>query len=161
EGLGAHVLCWLDGTSRGRLAGCVRLTTFRRRTGTIGAADRPGQKRRTMTMNAFVDSALASNLAFTWLALLVEVSLKGLALLVLAGLCTLALRCASAAYRHLVWCAALGGLLALPVLVAVAPTWRLAVLPQLGATTASHPAAAASQHHAGSPTVASMVAGKV
>src|SRR5262249_29870481 len=60
EGTSANVLCRLDGASRGRLAGRVRLPTFRRGAGAIGAVDRPGQKGRTVTMNLLLDSAAPS-----------------------------------------------------------------------------------------------------
>lgn len=60
--------------------------------------------------------------------LLADASLKGAALLVLAGVYTLVMRRASAASRHMVWLAAVVALLVLPVLALVLPGWR--VLPQ-------------------------------
>jgi beta-lactamase regulating signal transducer with metallopeptidase domain len=62
---------------------------------------------------------------------LVDVALKGAVLLALAGLATAALWRASAAMRHLVWSLTMAGLLALPVLSALLPQWR--VLPQWSA----------------------------
>ena len=66
-------------------------------------------------------SALAAVLAWG--------ALKGALLLAAAGLATIALRDASAAARHAVWAVALSAALALPVLDALGPAWRLAVLP--------------------------------
>jgi TonB family protein len=63
------------------------------------------------------------------LALLFEASLKGTVFLLLAGACTLVLRRASAAARHLVWSAALGMMLALPIASLTVPAWNLAVIP--------------------------------
>ena len=62
------------------------------------------------------------------LPLLVDVSLKGVALLLAAAACALAMRRASAAARHLVWLAAVVALLGLPLLAAMLPGWR--VLPE-------------------------------
>ena len=59
------------------------------------------------------------------LPLLMDSALKGVALLTLAGLLSLVLRKASAAARHLVWLIALGALLALPMLSAMLPGWRV------------------------------------
>ena len=59
---------------------------------------------------------------------LADVALKGAVLLALAGLATAALWRASAAVRHLVWSLTMAGLLALPLLSALLPQWR--VLPQ-------------------------------
>ena len=50
---------------------------------------------------------------------------KGTVLVAAAWVASLALRRASAATRHLVWCAALAGLLLLPVLLAVVPWWTV------------------------------------
>lgn len=58
---------------------------------------------------------------------LLALGLKGTALLGIAWLCTVALRRRSAATRHAVWCAALLGLLLLPVAAAVLPAWRVPV----------------------------------
>ena len=59
------------------------------------------------------------------LAYLIEAALKGTALLTLAALVVLALRRGSAAHRHLAWACALAGLVALPILLAVLPGWRV------------------------------------
>jgi beta-lactamase regulating signal transducer with metallopeptidase domain len=60
-----------------------------------------------------------------WLAMLLDASLKGLALCLAAAGAAFLLRRASAAARHLVWRLAFVGLLALPVLAAVVPEWRV------------------------------------
>lgn len=61
------------------------------------------------------------------LALLIEAALKGSALLLVAAALTFVLRRRSAAVRHLVWGVALAALLALPALLTVMPSWRVAV----------------------------------
>jgi hypothetical protein len=63
-----------------------------------------------------------------WVAMLLDVSLKGLIILGAAGVVTLAMRKFSATARHMVWLLAMTSLLALPVLSAVLPGW--AILPQ-------------------------------
>ncbi len=63
------------------------------------------------------------------LNVLLDASIKGLVVLVFAGVAALALRKATAALRHLVWSLALGSLLCLPVLSAALPQWRIAILP--------------------------------
>jgi len=60
-----------------------------------------------------------------WLAALVDCSLKGLVLCVVAAVAAVALRRSSAAARHLVWRLALAGLLVLPLLAALLPSWRV------------------------------------
>ncbi|MBI3696152.1 MAG: M56 family metallopeptidase [Acidobacteria bacterium] len=55
-------------------------------------------------------------------------SVKGTALLALAWMVSLAIRRASAAARHLLWSMALGGLLALPLLLLVMPAWHVRVV---------------------------------
>jgi len=63
---------------------------------------------------------------FTWS---LEVALKVMLFLALAGLATLAWRRASAAQRHLVWTVAVIGVLLLPLLSAVFPAWRVVRMP--------------------------------
>ena len=57
--------------------------------------------------------------------ILIDVAVKGLIALCVAGLLTLAMRRASAAMRHLVWCLAAVSLLALPVLSTLLPAWHI------------------------------------
>jgi beta-lactamase regulating signal transducer with metallopeptidase domain len=57
--------------------------------------------------------------------LAIDVLLKATIILAIAGLATWCLRKASAAVRHAVWSVALGSLLALPLLSASLPAWRL------------------------------------
>ncbi|HSS49336.1 MAG TPA: hypothetical protein VLX28_10350, partial [Thermoanaerobaculia bacterium] len=60
-----------------------------------------------------------------WLAALLDASLKGLVLCLAAAAAALAMRRSSAAARHLVWRLAMAGLLALPVLAPLLPSWRV------------------------------------
>ncbi|HEY8210447.1 MAG TPA: M56 family metallopeptidase [Myxococcaceae bacterium] len=60
---------------------------------------------------------------------LADATVKATALLLAAALATLLVRRASAASRHFVWSLAAAGALALPLLVAFLPSWRVAVLP--------------------------------
>ena len=57
--------------------------------------------------------------------MLTDASLKSAALLLLAGVCVLFMRRASAAARHMVWLAAVLALLLVPVLSIVLPGWRV------------------------------------
>lgn len=57
--------------------------------------------------------------------ILLDASLKGIAILALAGLATLAMQRVSAAARHLVWSFGIGGLLLLPVASVVLPGWHV------------------------------------
>lgn len=65
-----------------------------------------------------------------WLVPLAEVALKGSVLVAVAAAITLALRKARASLRHLVWSAALAGMIAVPVLSLVLPHWSLPLLPR-------------------------------
>jgi beta-lactamase regulating signal transducer with metallopeptidase domain len=62
------------------------------------------------------------------LPMLLDASLKSAVLLMVAGVCALAMHRASAAARHVVWVAAVVALLLVPVLSVVLPRWH--VLPQ-------------------------------
>jgi|GEM_PF-1086714 len=77
-----------------------------------------------------------------WLAFLAEMAIKSTLVLVAAYAVSIALGRASAAARHLVWTAALGALLVLPLLSLALPAWRVAVPPP--ATIAATPARLAS-----------------
>ncbi|HVE85929.1 MAG TPA: M56 family metallopeptidase, partial [Myxococcales bacterium] len=59
----------------------------------------------------------------------VDASVKVTVLLLAAALATVLVRRAPAAARHFVWSLAVAGALALPVLGALLPSWRVAVLP--------------------------------
>src|SRR5262245_27174872 len=59
----------------------------------------------------------------TWLALLLETSLKASLILAVATLATFALRRHSAAIRHLVWSVALFSCAALPLISLIMPRW--------------------------------------
>ncbi|MBL8203806.1 MAG: M56 family metallopeptidase [Blastocatellia bacterium] len=65
---------------------------------------------------------------YSW-QLLLELTIKAVMILAVAGLLSVLLRNASAALRHSIWSLALGGLLLLPVLTLVVPAWRVAILP--------------------------------
>lgn len=64
------------------------------------------------------------------LALLLDVTLKGVVVLLFAFGLEMLLRRAAASLRHLGWTLAMAGLVALPLLVAFLPTWQLPILPQ-------------------------------
>ena len=57
--------------------------------------------------------------------LLLDVAIKGVVLLLVASALVISLRNASAATRHLVWCAAVCGLLVLPVVSSIVPKWTV------------------------------------
>jgi beta-lactamase regulating signal transducer with metallopeptidase domain len=61
--------------------------------------------------------------------ILLDLALKSVVLLLLAGGAAWALRHSSAALRHLVWSVALAGLLVLPALALALPSWRVELLP--------------------------------
>ncbi len=65
-------------------------------------------------------------------AILIGISLKSAAILAVAWLVALLLRGRSAAARHLVWTSAAAAILALPLLSAALPSWRVAVPQALG-----------------------------
>lgn len=72
-----------------------------------------------------------ANLSFYtqgWLNVLIDVSIKGAVILILAGAIVFALRRASAATRHMIWNLALAALLALPFLSFMLPALPVPVL---------------------------------
>lgn len=81
---------------------------------------------------------------------LLDAALRGAVLLLLAWAATRLMRRASAASRHLVWSAALAGVVLLPVLGVVVPRWR--VLPVPGALAPAAQPAAVSPSAAPAPS---------
>ena len=73
-------------------------------------------------------SSLASSGA---LLFLLDLLLKSALILAIAGLCTSLMRHKSASARHAVWGVALIGLLFLPVLVGLLPSWHIDLLPEI------------------------------
>ncbi len=80
-------------------------------------------------MMAFLQSAAFDAFCQRTLALLLDSTVKGVFILALAALVSLALRRRSAALRHVVWVTAFAGLLLLPLIVRVVPAWQLALIP--------------------------------
>jgi beta-lactamase regulating signal transducer with metallopeptidase domain len=70
--------------------------------------------------------------------ILVEATVRGTLILVAGALVVHAMRKSSAAARHLVWCAGLFGILALPVMTRVLPEWSVSVPEQFGALAPAH-----------------------
>jgi bla regulator protein blaR1 len=76
-------------------------------------------------------------MSLQWLALLLDVSVKGILVLALAGMAlSLGRRCA-AAVRHLVWSLALLGLAAMPLLTLALPQLSVPILPAWGQSPAA------------------------
>ncbi|MGH7595421.1 MAG: M56 family metallopeptidase [bacterium] len=82
-------------------------------------------------MLSLFDAIGASTHMTTWLTILLDASWKSAVLLLAALLLSVLLRRAAAATRHLVWSLALIGLLALPVLSFILPTWSVPLVPQV------------------------------
>src|SRR6185436_4650543 len=109
--------------------------------GPAGRLDRRLSKGRTLNMQ---------------LEALSEIAVKGALVVVLSGLLCTALRRMPAAVRHAIWCAALAGLLALPILQIVLPALSVPVpLPQtaIGASLIE-PVAVAAPEMAAAPALA-------
>ena len=77
------------------------------------------------------------------LPLLGGIFAKASAILLLGGLCALLARGASAASRHMIWTLTLGGALAVPLVSAVVPRWRIPIDLALAPWVQSAPAAVA------------------
>ncbi|MDX1547456.1 MAG: M56 family metallopeptidase [Rhodothermales bacterium] len=77
------------------------------------------------------DPASLDALARGTLALLLDLTLKGVLLLAFAGIVAALLRRAPASARHLAWSLALCGILLLPLFSAVLPGWHLAALTEI------------------------------
>ncbi|HEX8321808.1 M56 family metallopeptidase [Longimicrobium sp.] len=75
-----------------------------------------------------------------WLPLLAELAAKATLILLLAAAVSALLWRASAAVRHLVWCVAVIGVLALPVFSVVLPAWEVPLLPSTAAPASTAPA---------------------
>lgn len=71
------------------------------------------------------------------LSFLLVLTIRASLVLAAAGILTLALRRASAAWRHLIWATALTGVLLLPFATVFGPRWTLPILPGPTAATAS------------------------
>lgn len=89
---------------------------------------------------------LVTELSASWIATLGDAALKGTVLLVVAAAATRLMGRAPAAARHLVWTAALVGMLALPALGPVAPGLEVPLLPRIEVGP-RHPAARPPARH--------------
>lgn len=66
-----------------------------------------------------------------WIQLLLDTAIKGVLILVVAGVLVAMLKGASAAARHLLWSVAVVSLLTLPIFELVLPNWQVPVFPAL------------------------------
>ncbi len=74
-----------------------------------------------------------------WLSLALDLAIKASVILLATWVVSQTLRRASAATRHLAWTFAIVGLLALPILTATIPAWRLPMLPAAALASRSAP----------------------
>jgi beta-lactamase regulating signal transducer with metallopeptidase domain len=77
------------------------------------------------------------NEAVEWFQLLLDMALKGVFILLVAGALVATCKRASAAARHLLWSIAVACLLALPVFELVLPDWQVPVFPALLQSTSA------------------------
>jgi len=82
-------------------------------------------------MGTILQTILSSGGAGQCVTVLLDASMKGAVILVLAALLMLAMRRSCAAARHLVWFLALMSLALLPALSVALPAWHLPFLPEL------------------------------
>ena len=82
-------------------------------------------------MLGIIDLSSLSARSMEWVTVLVDASIKGMAVLLVAVLLRIALRRAPASARYLVWCLALGSVVALPLVSVIYPVWNLPILPQV------------------------------
>ncbi|MFQ5569950.1 MAG: M56 family metallopeptidase [Rhodothermales bacterium] len=82
-------------------------------------------------MISFFETVTLPTVAGTVFALLLDLTVKGVLLLALAGLLTTVFKRTSAASRHLIWALALCSVLLLPVLTVTLPAWRMPVVPEV------------------------------
>ena len=74
---------------------------------------------------------MLSQPSVTWLTIFLDISIKSIFVLAGAAMLSLILRQASAAMRHLVWLLAIAGLICLPMLSILLPTWQVPILPRI------------------------------
>ncbi|MFH1744360.1 MAG: M56 family metallopeptidase, partial [bacterium] len=89
-------------------------------------------------MMTLFDLSSLSVHSMDWLRVLVDISVKGTAVLLVACVLSLALRRASAASRHLVWGVAMAGVLCLPALSMILPGWQISIMPDVLTTATSY-----------------------
>jgi beta-lactamase regulating signal transducer with metallopeptidase domain len=87
-----------------------------------------------------------------WIQLLLDLAIKGIIILLVAGALVTALKKASAAARHLLWSVAVASLLALPVCELTLPDWRVPVFPALLQSASAETESAAIRNKESNPS---------
>jgi len=82
-------------------------------------------------MNLLENYLSQVSITSTWVTILLDATIKGAVILLIASVLCFFLRRTSAAARHLVWSLALISVLALPVFSMLLPGWSLPVLPKI------------------------------
>ena len=82
-------------------------------------------------MDTILHSWFGGERGITLLRFILDVSLRGAVLCLLAGVVTLALRRSSAYTRKMIWVFALVGLILLPTLALINPVWNISIIPDL------------------------------